>query len=107
MFIFWVIIFIHIIYSSKKNFPEARENEYYISDLIGCKIILKKNNKPGEVTGVKNFGAGDLLEVKFDNKFVLIPFNKENNISVNDLILPIFVTEGKNKVQEIKSMPGI
>tara|TARA_A100001011_G_scaffold320231_2_gene340665 strand:- start:713 stop:1699 length:987 start_codon:yes stop_codon:yes gene_type:complete len=32
---------------------------------------------------------------------------EENNISVNDLILPIFVTEGKNKVQGIKSMPGI
>ena len=32
---------------------------------------------------------------------------EENNISVNDLILPIFVTEGKNKVQEIKTMPGI
>ena len=32
---------------------------------------------------------------------------EENNVSVNDLILPIFVTEGKNKVQEIKTMPGI
>ena len=32
---------------------------------------------------------------------------EENNISVNDLILPIFVTEGKNKIEEIKSMPGI
>ena len=32
---------------------------------------------------------------------------EENNISVNDLILPIFVTEGKNKVQQIKTMPGI
>ena len=32
---------------------------------------------------------------------------EENNISVNDLILPIFVTEGKNKIDEIKSMPGI
>ncbi len=71
------------IYSSKTNFPTTRENEYYISDLIGCKIIIKKNNLLGEVTSVKNFGAGDLLEVKFDNKFVLIPFNKENNISVN------------------------
>ena len=27
---------------------------------------------------------------------------EENNISVNDLILPIFVTEGKNKIEEIK-----
>ena len=32
---------------------------------------------------------------------------EENNISVNDLILPIFVTGGKNKVEEIKTMPGI
>ena len=31
----------------------------------------------------------------------------ENNISRNDLIYPIFVTEGKNKVNSIKSMPGI
>ena len=31
----------------------------------------------------------------------------ENNISSNDLILPIFVREGKNKVESIKSMPGV
>ncbi len=31
----------------------------------------------------------------------------ENNISSNDLILPIFIREGKNKIESIKSMPGI
>ena len=31
----------------------------------------------------------------------------ENNLSANDLILPIFVTEGKNKIQKIKSMDGV
>ena len=31
----------------------------------------------------------------------------ENNISHNDLILPIFVREGKNKIESIKSMPGV
>ena len=31
----------------------------------------------------------------------------ENNISPKDLILPIFVREGKNKIENIKSMPGI
>ena len=31
----------------------------------------------------------------------------ENQISTNDLILPIFVREGKNKVERIKSMPGV
>ena len=31
----------------------------------------------------------------------------ENNLSVSDLILPIFVRDGKNKIEAIKSMPGI
>jgi len=32
---------------------------------------------------------------------------RENTLSVNDLILPIFIVEGKNKKQSIKSMPDI
>ena len=31
----------------------------------------------------------------------------ENNLSVNDLIWPIFVCEGTNIKDKIKSMPGI
>ena len=71
------------IYSSKNNFPEIRDNEYFVNDLIGCKLIIIDNKKTGEVIDVKNFGAGDLLEVKFDKKVILIPFNHENNITVN------------------------
>jgi Delta-aminolevulinic acid dehydratase len=32
---------------------------------------------------------------------------QENEISVNDLILPIFIRDGKNKIEQIKSMPGV
>ncbi len=32
---------------------------------------------------------------------------EENNITPNDFILPIFLIEGKNKKQAIKSMPGV
>ena len=71
------------IYSSKKNLPAKKHNEYYVNDLIGCKIIIKNNKSTGEVINVKNYGAGDLLEVKFKAKIILIPFNIENNISVN------------------------
>ena len=31
----------------------------------------------------------------------------ENNISSKDLILPIFVREGKRKIESINSMPGV
>ena len=32
---------------------------------------------------------------------------EENNITSSDLILPIFLVEGKNKKQEIINMPGV
>ena len=32
---------------------------------------------------------------------------QENNLSCNDLIYPIFLLEGKNKKQPVKSMPGV
>ena len=32
---------------------------------------------------------------------------RENDLSINDLILPIFLTEGKNRKIEISKMPGI
>ena len=31
----------------------------------------------------------------------------ENNLSVDDLIMPIFIREGKNKIEKINSMPGV
>ncbi len=31
----------------------------------------------------------------------------ESNISFNDLILPIFIRDGRNKIEKIKSMPGV
>ena len=32
---------------------------------------------------------------------------EENNLTPNDFILPIFLIDGKNKRQPIKSMPGV
>ena len=32
---------------------------------------------------------------------------EENNLSPNDFILPIFLIEGKNKKEPVKSMPGV
>ena len=32
---------------------------------------------------------------------------EENNLTANDFILPIFIMNGKNKREAIKSMPGV
>ena len=85
------------IYSYKKYFPKIRENEYYVGDLIGCKFLIKKKNNVGKVIDIKNYGAGDMFEIKLNNKNYLIPFNKENIISI-DL---------KNKEITSNPIPGI
>ena len=32
---------------------------------------------------------------------------EETVINVNDLILPLFIIEGENKIEDIQSMPGV
>jgi 16S rRNA processing protein RimM len=71
------------IYTLKENFPSTKDNEYYVSELINCKIKHKNGKDLGEVMDVNNFGAGDLLELIYNNKKIYIPMNKENIVSVD------------------------
>ena len=71
------------IFSNKKFFPKTKNNEFFINDLTECMIFLNDNTTIGKVLSVQNFGAGDLLEVKYNNKLTFIPFDKTNILSVN------------------------
>ncbi len=71
------------IFSDKKFFPKTNDDEYYVNDLVECMIFLKDNSNIGKVLSVQNFGAGDLLEVKYNKKVIFIPFDKTNILSVN------------------------
>ena len=71
------------IYTYKENLPSTKDNEYYVSDLINCKIIHSNGDDLGKVIDVSNFGAGDLLETNYNNKKIYIPMNNENLISVD------------------------
>lgn len=53
------------------------EDEFYYADLEGLEVYDAENNHYGAVTGVYDFGAGDLLELKGPGKRpVLIPFSE-------------------------------
>ena len=56
--------------------PPEDDDEYYHSDLIGLKAISPDGETIGKIIGVHNFGAGDLLEVRFEGEgqAQLIPF---------------------------------
>lgn len=57
--------------------PIDQEDEFYISDLIGLKVLDEKSEQVGLVVAVHNFGAGDIIEIreKDTNKTNLYPFD--------------------------------
>jgi 16S rRNA processing protein RimM len=54
--------------------PPAPEGEYYLADLIGCRVQSIDGREIGEVTGWKDYGAAPLLEVQSGEREILVPF---------------------------------
>ena len=52
------------LYINKSSLPEADEDEFYFSDLIGLPAIDENGVEVGKIIGSDNFGAGDLLEIQ-------------------------------------------
>ena len=72
------------IYSSRKNFPKTKNNEYYVIDLIGFEVKNIENQNLGVVVNIQNFGASDLMEVKNNfQKIFYIPMNDDNVVNVD------------------------
>ncbi len=68
------------LYVNRDVLPELEEEEYYLADLVGLKVLdISSESEIGTVAGVYNFGAGDILEIKVNstNKLEMIPFTKE------------------------------
>lgn len=67
------------LYIERDNLPddELEEDEFYYADLEGLEAVDGAGNSYGSVSGVYDFGAGDLLELKGPGKRpVLIPFSE-------------------------------
>jgi 16S rRNA processing protein RimM len=64
------------LYVPRARLPRQKEpGTFYHADLVGLSVETKDGEKLGEVIGVQNFGAGDLLEIKSARGAnVLIPF---------------------------------
>ena len=66
--------------ANRNRFDKFKKNNFFYSDLEECNVIDLNKKAIGRISGVFNFGAGDILEItKFeDNSTVLINFNQTN-----------------------------
>ena len=66
------------LYVPRERLPEPGESdEFYYADLVGLRVVDRAGAHIGTVVAVHNFGAGDLIEVKWEagNKTELLPFD--------------------------------
>lgn len=76
------------LYVPRAKLPKAKRGQYYYADLVGLEARLADGSVFGTVTDVKNFGAGDILEIKLSGGGrELFPFN-------NNVVPDVFVSEG-------------
>ncbi|TCR90045.1 16S rRNA processing protein RimM [Rhizobium sp. BK376] len=67
------------LYVDRDNLPdeELDDDEFFYADLEGLEAVDEKGTSYGTISGVYDFGAGDLLELKGPGKRpVLIPFSE-------------------------------
>jgi len=66
------------LYIDREQLPEELdEDEFYHADLVGLEAVDLENNVIGEVTGIFDFGGGDLIELSTPGrKPYLIPFTQ-------------------------------
>jgi 16S rRNA processing protein RimM len=51
------------LYLARDILPEPDEDEFYLADLIGLRVVDVDGAEIGRIKDVRNFGAGDLLEI--------------------------------------------
>jgi 16S rRNA processing protein RimM len=64
------------LYVARERLPALEKDTYYHADLIGLEVKTAEK-RLGNVIGVSNFGAGDLLEVETagTSETLLVPFS--------------------------------
>lgn len=86
------------LYVDREHALPLEEDEYYICDIIGAKVITDTEEEFGTLTDVLQTGANDVYVVKTkDGKEVLLPVIKE-------CVLDVDVEKG---VVKVHIMPGL
>ena len=63
----------------KEDELEPLENgEFYLHDLIGREIKVRDSENKCIITDVCNYGAGDIIELSYDERRFLVPFTNTN-----------------------------
>ncbi len=71
------------VYLPERSLRRREKDEFFIFQLIGCRIIDPEGEPLGWVRDVLSVGAGELLRVESGSREILIPFHKSICLEVD------------------------
>ena len=82
----------------RKDAVALEEDEYFIADLIGLRVITDEDKVLGKLTDVLETGANDVYQVTDENgKEILLP-------AIKDCILSVDLEKGEMKVHILEGL---
>lgn len=85
------------LYVTRENAVKLKKDEYFIADLIDCKVVDEEEQEIGVLTDVMQTGANDVYVVQMlDGKELLLPAIKECvlGIDIEGRVIKVHVMDG-------------
>ena len=100
------------LYIDRDKLPEIDdEDDFYVEDLLGLKVVTSKGDAFGTVQNIENFGAGDLVEIRpIKGPTVFVPFTKDAvphlDFNAKQITIDLEIAGLDGKDEEVKGDVG-
>jgi 16S rRNA processing protein RimM len=73
------------LFARRAQLPPPSEDEFYHDDLVGLEAVAREGDKLGKIVALRNFGAGDILEIapSAGGDTLLLPFTKAVAVEID------------------------
>ncbi len=88
------------IFANRSEFAATKKDEFYIADLIGLDVVDMNSKKIGKVIDIANYGAGTIIEIKFNQADAEKNLEKIENFPFKNEIFPeVDVAQGFVRIE--------
>ena len=73
------------LFVTREQLPPPPDDEFYHDDLVGLEALTREGDKLGRVVALRNFGAGDILEIApaAGGETLMLPFTKAVAVEID------------------------
>jgi 16S rRNA processing protein RimM len=92
----------------RSQLPPPSDDEFYHDDLVGLEAVTREGEALGAVVAIRNFGAGDILEIApaKGSETLLLPFTKTVAVAIDFAVGRIVIVPPREIDGEMREGEG-